>query len=80
MSKTTILRCNDNEIDSYSSEWFPTVNVGEILQFEEAYPEATVQRGLYIVESIKHVFTKQSKGMMYGSTDVKTIIKLKTHE
>ena len=79
MNKTTVLICNDNEIHSYNSEWFPTVNVGETLQFEEAYPETTVQRGLYIIESIKHVFTKQSKGM-HGSTDVKTIIKLKTHE
>ena len=79
MSKTTVLICNGNEIHSYNHEWFPTVNVGETLQFEEAYPETTVQRGLYIVESISHVFTKQSKGML-GSTYVKTIIKLKTHE
>lgn len=79
MNKTTVLIYNGNEIHSYNSEWFPTVQVGETLQFEEAYLEATVQRGLYIVESIKHVFTKQSK-VMHRSTDVKTIIKLKKHE
>lgn len=79
MNKKTVLIYNGHEIHSYNSEWFPTVHVGETLQFEEAYPEATVQRGLYIVESISHVFTKQSKGM-HGSTDVKTIIKLKKHE
>ena len=79
MNKKTVLIYNGHEIHSYKTELVPTVQVGETLQFEEAYPEATVQRGLYIVESIKHVFTKQSKGM-HGSTDVKTIIKLKTHE
>ena len=79
MAKKTLLICNGNNLYSYNSEWFPTVHVGETLQFEEAYPETTVQRGLYIVESIRHVFTKQSKGM-HGSTDVKTIIKLKKHE
>jgi hypothetical protein len=79
MNKTTVLVYNGHEIHSYNHEWFPTVNVGETLQFEEAYPEATVQRGLYIVESISHVITKHSKGV-HVYTNVKTIIKLKTHE
>jgi hypothetical protein len=73
----TVLKCKGNELYSYNSDWFPKVNIGETLQFEEAYPETTVQRGLYIIESIRHVFTKNSKGM-HGSTDITTIIELRT--
>ena len=67
------LICNGNKLYSYSSDWFPKVNVGETLVFEEAYPEATVARGTYIVDNIRHVFTKRG-----SSTDIETIIELKT--
>ena len=66
------LICNGNKLYSYSSNWFPKVNVGETLIFEEAYPETTVSRGSYTVESIAHVFTKRG-----SSTNVETIIELK---
>ena len=74
-----VLKCNNNQLYSFSSGWFPKVNIGETLQFEEAYPETTVQRGMYIVDNIKHVFTKISKGM-HGSSDVTTIIELKIYD
>ncbi len=67
------LICNGNKLDSYSREWFPKVNMGETLVFEEAYPETTVLRGVYIVDNIRHVFTKRE-----SSTNVETIIELRT--
>ncbi len=66
------LICNGNKLYSYNREWFPKVNVGEILIFEEAYPEVTVARGTYTVDNIRHVFTKKG-----SSTNVETIIELK---
>lgn len=68
------LICNGNKLYSYSSEWFPKVNVGETLIFEEAYPEITVARGTYTVDSIRHVFTKRR-----SSTNLETIIELKAN-
>jgi len=66
------LICNGNKLYSYSREWFPKVNVGETLVFEEAYPETTVLRGSYIVDNIRHVFTKKG-----SSIKRETIIELK---
>lgn len=65
------LICNDNKLYSYSSDWFPKVNVGETLIFEESYPETTVSRGTYTVQNITHLFTKRG-----NSTNVETIIEL----
>lgn len=65
------LICNGDEIYSYSKEFFPKVNIGETLLFEQAYPEATVLRGQYIVKSIRHTITKRG-----ASDQTNTIIEL----
>ena len=65
------LICNGNQIYSYSKEFFPKVNIGETLLFEQAYPEATVLRGEYVIKSIRHTFTKRG-----GYNETNTIIEL----
>lgn len=67
----TIVVHNGETLESYYSDRFPKLNVGETFTFKEAYKETIVERGSYTVKSIEHVSIKRKY-----STDLTTIINL----